>query len=176
MQRIIFLLTIILGLSGCSEIISIPDYRSDINQSHTSFYANQKYQIGKITESPNVEDPAKCRLAGPMVPASGIKYSEYIAQAFQNELKNRKLLDLENGKLIDLDVEAIGVTTASYPGSWSVSVKYTLEGRSNVVNVTHPIFFSNAQARIACPEAAEVFPVVVRLLLEKVLNEIGQNS
>jgi hypothetical protein len=176
MRKIIFLLTISFGLTACSEIITIPDYNSNFNQSQSSANANQKYQIGKITVSPNIEDPAKCRLSGPMVPDSGIKYSEYISQAFQDELKNRYLLDLKTGKYIDLNIEAIDVTTAGQPGSWSISIKYTLEGRSNEVNVTHPIYFSNAQARIACPEAAEEFPAAVRLLLEKILNKIAQSD
>ena len=88
----------------------------------------------------------------------------------------RNLLDLEVGKPIDLHIEAINVMTASDPGNWSISVKYTVAGRSDVANVTHPIHFSNAQASIACPEAAEVFPVAIRLLLEKILSDIAQNG
>lgn len=172
-QRSILFLSIIIGVTGCSEIIPIPAYNPGFTQSPINYHATQKYQVGKVIESPNIEDPTKCRLAGPMVPDSGVKYSEYLSQALQDELDRRNLLDLKSGKLIDLYIEAINVTTASHPGGWSISIKHSLEGRTNVVHITHPIYFSNAQARIACPEAAQEFPVAVRLIIEKLLNEIA---
>lgn len=166
------LLIAALLLTGCETTNSIPYKASTTNviSIQQSLQAQgKKVSVGSITFAPGVEESPLCRLMGPVKVAPGKSLSQYIKEAFQEELFMAQAYQANAPSAIDGRLEALSFSSVS-PASWDI----TLSVKSNAspgytVSVKYP-FETSWTANSACKNVADAFGPAVQELLKQVVT------
>jgi hypothetical protein len=168
------LATVVMAIlvSGCETTNSIPYKASTANviSIQQSLQAQgKKVSVGSVTLSPGVEESPMCRLNGPVKVSPGKSLSQYIKDAFQEELFMAQVYQANAPSVIDGRLEALSFSSVS-PASWDI----TMSVKSNTspgytVSVKYP-FETSWTAYSACKNVADAFGPAVQELLKQVVT------
>ncbi len=159
-------------LAGCETTNSIPYKASTSNIiaiQQTLQAEGKKVSVGKIDLAPGVEESPLCRLSGPVKVAPGKTLSQYIQEAFVEELFAAQVYQPNAASIIDGRLDALSFSSVS-PASWEI----TMTVKSNVspgytVAVKYP-FSTSFSAFAACKNVADAFGPAVQELLKQVVT------
>jgi len=159
-------------VAGCETTNSIPYKASTANviSIQQSLQAQgKKVSVGSVTLAPGVEESPLCRLNGPVKVAPGKSLSQYIKDAFQEELFMAQVYQANAPTVIDGRLEALSFSSVS-PASWNI----TMSVKSNTspgytVSVKYP-FETSWTAYSACKNVADAFGPAVQELLKQVVT------
>jgi len=156
-------------LSGCETTNSIPYKASPSNviAIQQSLQSN-KVSVGDIAMAPGVDERPLCRIMGPVDVAPGKTPSQYIKDAFQEELLMAQAYDIK-GPPIDGRIEELSFSSVS-PAYWQITmtVKSPVDNGYKV-SVKYP-FDTSFSAMGACKNVADAFGPAVQELLKKVVT------
>lgn len=164
--------TFALLILGCETTNSIP-YKpsiSNVISIQQSLQAQgKKVSIGSINLAPDVEESPMCRLNGPVKVAPGKPLSQYIQDAFQEELFMAQVYQTDAPTIIDGRLEALSFRSFP-PASWLI----TMSVKSNTspgytVTIKYP-FDTSLTSASACKNVADAFGPAVQELLKKVVD------
>jgi len=158
-------------LAGCETTNSIPYKASTANViaiQQTFQSQGKKVSLGGVKMAPGVEESPLCRLMGPVQVAPGKSISQYIADAFQEELFMAQVYQPNAPTVIEGHVEALSFSSVS-PAVWNI----TMSVKSNfsqgyTVSVKYP-FDTSWTAYSACKNVADAFGPAVQELLKQVV-------
>ena len=159
-------------LAGCETTNSIPYKTSTSNViaiQQTLQAQGKKVSIGSVMLAPGVDESPLCRLSGPVKVTPGKSISQYIKDAFQEELFLAQAYQVNAPTVIDGRLEALRLSSVS-PASWNI----TMSVKSNysagyTVSVNYP-FETSWTAYSACKNVADAFGPAVQELLKQVVT------
>lgn len=162
-------------LTACETTNSIPYKASTANVisiQQSLQTQGKKVSIGKVSLAPGVEESPLCRLNGPVKVAPGKSLSQYIADAFQEELFMAQVYQPNASTVIEGRIEKLSFSSVS-PASWDIamSVKSNFS-EGYTVNVNYP-FETSWTAYSACKNVADAFGPSVQELLKQVVTHPG---
>ncbi|KDB08350.1 hypothetical protein LIG30_2541 [Burkholderia sp. lig30] len=156
-------------LAGCETTNSIPYKASAANviAIQQSLQSN-KVSVGDIGMAPGIDDSPLCRLMGPVKVAPGKTPSQYIKDAFQEELLMAQAYDVK-GTPIEGRIEELRFSSVS-PAYWQITmaVKSPVD-EGYKVSVKYP-FSTSFTATGACKNVADAFGPAVQELLKQIVT------
>lgn len=156
-------------LTGCETTDSIPYKASAANviAIHESLQSN-KVSVGEFGMAPGVDDSPLCRMMGAIKVAPGKTPSQYIKDAFQEELLMAQAYDVK-GTPIEGRIEEMSFSSVS-PAYWQItmSVQSPVD-KGYKVSVKYP-FDTSFTAMSACKNVADAFGPAVQELLKQVVT------
>lgn len=160
----------ILILTGCSTMTP-PRYSVSVD----NVQALKKYENAQLIFS-DFEQSAtyssNCRLMGPIEPADNLSMPDFVAKAFNDELKMADIYS-ENGTKISGDITNIAFSsiTGLTNGYWDISVKLT-SSNGNSIDVDNKYEFkSGFDAITACNATADALTPAVQDLIKKTVTD-----
>jgi len=169
------MLTTAIVLSGCETTNSIPYDPSTANVitiQNTLRKEGKKVNIGSITLAPGVDESPMCRLNGPIKVAPGKSLTQYIEEAFQEELFMAGVYDVNAGNTIDGTIEKLEFSSVS-PASWDITMSVKSNTSSGYRVSVHYPFDTSWTAYSACRNVANAFGPAVQSLLREVVTHPG---
>ena len=172
MKKIISIAAAILMLSSCSTM-QPPRYAVSIdNIQILKSYEGAKAEIVSLNQpasfSPN------CRLMGPIEPADGLTFSQFISKAFNDEFKMAGLYSTDGIK-ISGDITKIGFSsiTGLTNGYWDIGLRLvSSNGESLSVNKKYT-FRSGFDSITACNATADALSSAVQDLIKATITHPG---
>jgi hypothetical protein len=160
-------------LSGCATTNSIPYKASTSNVisiQQTLGENDKKVSLGNIIFAPGVEESPLCRLMGPVKVAPGKSLSQYVKDAFQEELFLAQVYSPNAASIISGEIQSLSFSSVS-PANWKISMKVSSNNNPNgySVSVDYP-FSTSWDAISACKNVADAFGPAVQELLKQVVS------
>lgn len=158
-------------LTGCETTNSMPYKASTANViaiQQTLQPQGKKVSLGGVKMAPGVEESPLCRLMGPVQVAPGKSISQYIADAFQEELFMAQVYQPNASTVLEGRVEELSFSSVS-PAVWNV--KMSVKSNTSpgyTVSVKYP-FDTSWTAYSACKNVADAFGPAVQELLKQVV-------
>jgi hypothetical protein len=159
-------------LSGCETTNSIPYKASTSNViaiQQNLQAQGKKVSVGAIRFAPGVKEQPLCRLMGPVNVAPGKSLSQYISEAFQEELFMAQVYQTNAPTVIEGRIDSLSFSSVT-PASWNISM--SVKSNNSVgytVNVNYP-FDTSWTAVSACQNVANAFAPAVQPLLRQVVT------
>ena len=179
MEKYLIALTVAtLTIAGCSTTNSVPYKAStsnviEIQQSLGKI--GKEVSLGAVTSSQGIDEAPTCRLMGPVNVASGKTLSQYISDAFQEELFLAGVYSPDskntiNGKITSLDFSSVS------PAYWSVTMDVSSNASKGYSVSTKYPFNTSFDAFSACKNVANAFGPAVQNLLKEVVSHPQFNA
>jgi len=173
MKRILIPSVICLSIiTGCSTTNSVP-YKASTSNIITIQQAlgktGKKVSIGNIIAAKGINESPVCRLMGPVNVAPGKTLSQYIKDAFQEELFLADVYSPNapikiSGTITNLDFSSVS------PANWSISMSVKSSNLAAYsVSAKYP-FNTSFDAYSACKNVANAFGPAVQTLIKKVVS------
>ena len=174
-MKILGLLSIVLVttvLSGCSTTNSMP-YKASINNVvsiQQSLKSEGKFvSVGSITPASGVNESITCRLMGPVKVSPGKSLSQYVKDAFQEELFMAQVYSADSTNIISGTITDLSFSSMS-PANWSISMAVKSDHSTGYsVSIKYP-FSTSFDAYSACKNVANAFGPAVQELLKQVVT------
>ncbi|WP_186204532.1 hypothetical protein [Burkholderia gladioli] len=156
-------------LSGCETTNSIPYKASPANIiAIQQSLQSKKVSVGDIGMAPGLDESPLCRLMGPVKVAPGKTLSQYIKDAFQEELLTAQAYDVK-GVPIEGRIEALSFSSVS-PAYWQITMSVKSPADSGyTVSIKYP-FDTSFTAMGACKNVADAFGPAVQELIRQVVT------
>ena len=169
--RCLFLISIVI-LVGCETTNSIPYKASTANVIAIQQNLDKdstKVSLGTISMAPGVEESPLCRLMGPVVVAPGKTLSQYIKDAFLEELFMAQVYSADapatiSGQITDLSFSSVA------PANWQITMQVSSNNSPGYSVATKYAFNTSWTAYSACQNVADAFGPAVQDLLKKVVT------
>lgn len=165
-------------LGGCQTTNSIPYKASTANIiaiQQSLKQSNKSVSVAGVSMAPGLEESPLCRLAGPIKVAPGKSPTEYIRDAFQEELFAAGVYDPKSANSISGRVEALSFSSVS-PASWTISMSLKSPTSAGYTVTTKYAFDTSWTADAACRNVADAFGPAVQDLLKQVVNHPQFNA
>lgn len=166
-------LAISVTLAGCETTNSIP-YKASTSNVITIQQSMQaqgkKVSLSKVAMAPGLEESPTCRLLGPVKVAPGKSPSQYIKDAFQEELFMAQVYQPNAPNVIEGSIEALSFASIS-PASWSITMKVKSNVSDGYTVTTKYPFDTSWTAYSACKNVADAFGPAVQELLRAVVTD-----
>jgi len=161
-----------LFLSGCSTVNSL-HYKASIENTisiHESLgIQGKKVRITDISLADGVKDSLICRLRGPVEPIPGKSLSEYIKDAFKEELFKANVYSPRSEAQVKATIKEINFSSVS-PAYWKISMDIS-SNYSDGYNTSIKYYFDTSFiAHYACENVTNAFGPAVQELLNKVVS------
>lgn len=156
-------------LTGCETTNSIPYKAAAANViAIQNSLQPKKVSVADIGLAPGVDESPLCRLNGPVKVAPGKTPSQYIRDAFQEELLMAQAYDVK-GVPIEGRIEELRFSSVS-PAFWQITmaVRSTTD-KGYKVSIKYP-FDTSWTAAGACKNVADAFGPAVQELLKQVVT------
>lgn len=168
MKKIV-LLTSILALSACSTM-QPPRYAVSVDNIQELKKHNGAQAQVVVLNQPSSYD-VNCRLMGPIEPADGLSYSQFITKAFNDEFKMAEIYDTTgtqiSGDITHIDFSSVSGVTSGY---WDIGLKLSSSnGASMTVNNRYD-FKSGFDAITACNATADALTPAVQDLIKATVS------
>jgi len=174
MKKII-LLVIMVSLGACSTM-QPPRYSISVdNVQALKKYENANFMVSEFTQSTSFN--SSCRLMGPIEPADGLTFAEFIGKAFNDELKMAGVYS-EKGAKISGDITKVDFSSTSglTNGFWDISIVLKSSNGKSIVATNKYTFKSGFDAITACNATADALsPAVQDLIQNAVTNPEFKN-
>lgn len=158
--------------TGCSTTNSIPYKASTANViaiQQTLESQGKKVSVGKVAMASGVEESPTCRLMGPIKVAPGKALSQYIKEAFVEELFMAKAYSPSSKSVIRAKIENIKFSSVS-PASWEIAMSVRSTSSPGYKVSINYGFDTSWDAYSACKNVADAFGPAVQALLGKVVT------
>ena len=170
------LLFVSLILAACETTNSIPYKASTTNiiaiQQATGAKGS-KVSVGSVELAPGVDESPLCRLAGPIKVSPGKTPSQYIKEAFIEELFAAQAYDPNSANVVTATVEKLAFSSIS-PASWTIGLKIKSTTSPNGYSASVDYKFNTSfTAYGACKNVADAFGPAVQELLKQVVTNPG---
>lgn len=168
MKKIV-IFTSLLALSACSTM-QPPRYAVSVDN-----IQELKKHDGAQAEVVMLNQPSSydvnCRLMGPIEPADGLSYSQFITKAFNDEFKMAEIYDTTgtkiSGDITHIDFSSVSGVTSGY---WDIGLKLSSSnGASMSVNNRYD-FKSGFDAITACNATADALTPAVQDLIKATVS------
>lgn len=159
-------------LTGCETTNSIPYKASTENViaiQQTMQARNKKVSLGSVTMKPGVTESPMCRLMGPVKVAPGKTPTQYIREAFQEELFMAQAYAPDSPTVIDATVDTLSFSSVS-PANWEIAMSVKSNQSPGYTVVTTYPFATSFSAYSACKNVADAFGPAVQALLKQVVT------
>lgn len=157
------------NLSGCVSV-NAKAYQPDIltvNQLKSSLKNN--VSVGTVKLEQGDTNKILCRLAGDVYLPDKMTYSQYIKQAFEEQLlAANKLADKSSDKALNVDLKAVDFSTVE--GSWTISANISVNDNSPIFIKSVYDFGTSFVAYAACKSAGQAFEGAVAHFINQVLT------
>lgn len=170
--RVIAVIGLIGFLVGCETTNSIPYKASTSNViaiQQSLQVQGKKVSIGNIQMAPGVEESLLCRLMGPVKVSPGKSLSQYIEDAFQEELFMAQVYQPNAPATIEGRVESISFSSVS-PANWEIALSVRSNVSPGYTVKTKYVFDTSFSAYSACKNVADAFAPAVQDLLKAVVT------
>jgi hypothetical protein len=156
-------------LAGCETTNSIPYKASPSNViAIQQSLQSTKVSVGDVGLAPGVEESPMCRMMGEVKVAPGKTPSQYIKDAFQEELLMAQAYDVK-GPAIEGRIEELSFSSVS-PAYWQIAMSVKSPANKGYkVSVKYP-FDTSFTAMGACKNVADAFGPAVQELLKQVVT------
>ena len=162
-------------LSGCETTNSLP-YKASTNNVMTiqksMGSAGKKAKISSIFLAPGVEENLTCRLMGPVKVTPGKTLSQYIEEAFQEELFLAGVYDADSSNMLEGEVLKLEFSSVA-PANWLISLMVKSNNSPGYTVTTDYKFGTSFSAYSACKNVADAFGPAVQQLLKQVVSDPG---
>lgn len=159
-------------LTGCQTTNSIPYKASTTNiiSIQQSLQAQgKKVAVAGVSMAPGLEESPLCRLNGPIKVAPGKTPTEYIKDAFIEELFAAGAYDPKSPNAISGRIEALSFSSVS-PANWIISMSVKSPNSAGYSVSTKYAFDTSWTADAACRNVADAFGPAVQDLLKQVVT------
>ena len=169
MKKIVFMAVASLMLSACS---TMPPPRYAVSADNFQKLKNYKgVKVEMVSLNRLVDFNANCRIMGPIEPADGLTFSQFICKAFNDEFKMAELYSTDgikiSGDITKIEFSSItGVTN----GYWDIGLRLdSSNGQSLSVRNKHT-FRSGFDAMTACNATANALSSAVQDLIKATIT------
>lgn len=166
-----------LFLAGCSTTNSVPYKASTSNVitiQQSLGKSGKKVSLGEVAAK-GINEAPTCRLAGPVNVAPGKTLSQYIKDAFQEELFLAGVYSPNSKNVINGTITALDFSSVS-PASWTVTMSVSSNVSSGYSVSSNYPFNTSFDAYSACKNVANAFGPAVQNLLKQVVSHSQFNS
>lgn len=164
--------SVILFTEGCSTTNSVPYKASTSNVitiQQSLGKSGKKVSLGSITAAKGINEAPVCRLMGPVNVAPGKTLSQYIKDAFQEELFLAGVYSPNAPSVINATITSLDFSSVS-PASWKISMAVKSNNSSGYsVSANYP-FNTSFDAYSACKNVANAFGPAVQTLIKKIVT------
>ncbi len=172
MKNIIFISAVVLLLSACSTM-QPPRYSVSVdNIQKLKTFGNVQSKVVSLSNSAKFD--SNCRLMGPIEPADGLSFSQFISKAFNDEFKMANVYS-ENGTKITGNITALEFSsmTGLTNGYWNIGLNLTSSNGQSMSISNKYNFKSGFDAITACNATADALSPAVQDLIKATLNNPG---
>ncbi|WP_045856551.1 hypothetical protein [Teredinibacter purpureus] len=165
----IFLLVIMVSLAACSTM-QPPRYSISVdNVQALKEYENVSLMVSDFTQSTPFN--SSCRLMGPIEPADGLTFPEFIGKAFNDELKMAGIYS-ETGTKISGDITKVDFSSTSglTNGFWDISIVLKSSNGNSIAASNKYTFKSGFDAITACNATADALSPAVQDLIQSAVT------
>lgn len=157
---------------GCSTTNSIP-YKASIanvvSLQQVLKAGGIKISVGNIHTASGIEENLMCRLMGPVKVAPGKSLSQYIKEAFEEELFLAQVYSPNAPVAIDGRIEELSFSSIS-PANWKISMNVKSNKHPGYTVSVNYGFNTSFDAWSACKNVADAFGPAVQELLKRVVT------
>ena len=169
MKKLFISLVLVTTLAACSTMQPARYSISVDNVQALKKYEDASLMISEFTQSTSFN--SACRLMGPIEPADGLTFSEFISKAFNDELKMAGVYS-ESGVKISGDITKVDFSSSSglVNGFWDIAVTLTSSNGSALSTQNKYTFKSGYDAITACNATADALAPAVQDLIQKAVT------
>ncbi len=164
--------SMLLLATGCSTTNSVPYKASTSNVisiQQSLGKTGKKVSINNISAAQGINESPVCRLMGPVNVAPGKTLSQYIKDAFQEELFLAGVYSPNSPSVISATITSLDFSSVS-PASWDITMAIKSNNSSGYsVSAMYP-FNTSFDAYSACKNVANAFGPAVQTLIKKVVT------
>jgi hypothetical protein len=167
-----FVISCALLITGCATTNSIPYKASTSNVitiQNTFKSTNLKVTLGEFSIANGVEQELNCRLLGPVKVAPGKTLTNYIKDAFIEELFMAQAYDTAASVKINGVIEKIAFSSVS-PANWEIVMRVSSNKSAGYTVDVKYDYETSFAAYSACRNVADAFAPTVQELLKKVVT------
>lgn len=164
------LLFAITFITACSTM-QPPRYSISVdNVQALKKYDSAEVKISDFSQSSSFN--SACRLMGPIEPADGLTFSEFIKKAFNDEFKMADIYS-ENGTTISGDITKIDFSSSSglTNGFWDIALKLESSNGNSLVASNKYKFKSGFDAVTACNATADALSPAIQDLIQSAVTD-----
>ena len=165
MKKIVFMAVALLMLSACSTM-QPPRYAISVdNIQKLKSYEGVKAEVVSLNQSANFSP--NCRLMGPIEPADGLTFSQFISKAFNDEFKMAGLYSTDGIKLYgDITKIEFSSITGLTNGYWDIGLRLDSSNGQSLSVSNKYTFKSGFDAITACNATADALSPAVQDLIK----------
>ena len=165
----IFILLMIASLAACSTM-QPPRYSISVdNVQALKKFEDASLMVSEFTQSTSFN--SSCRLMGPIEPADGLTFPEFIGKAFNDELKMARIYS-EEGTKISGDITKVDFSSTSglTNGFWDIAITLKSSNGKTLQATNKYTFKSGFDAITACNATADALSPAVQDLIKKAVT------
>ena len=169
MKKILLIAMATLLLSSCSTM-QPPRYAISVdNIQKLKSYEGAKVEIVSLNQIADFN--SNCRLMGPIEPADGLTFPQFISKAFNDELKMANLYSTDGTKISgDITKVEFSSTTGLTNGYWDIAVRLNSSNGNNISANNKYTFKSGFDAITACNATADALSPAVQDLIKALVS------
>lgn len=170
-MAMIFVLSIL--MYGCATTNSIPYKASTANVvslQQTLKPEGIKVTVGEIAAADGVEESVMCRMMGPVKVAPGKTLSQYIKEAFEEELFMAQVYDPNSQIVLNGRIEQLSFSSIA-PANWKITLSISSNRNPGYTVAVDYKFNTSFDAWSACRNVADAFGPAVQELLKQVVSD-----
>lgn len=170
MKKLFLSLALVIALAACSTM-QPPRYSISVdNVQALKKYENANLMISEFVQTSSFN--AGCRMMGPIEPADGLTFPEFISKAFNDELKMAGIYS-ESGTKISGDITKVDFSSISglTNGFWDIAVTLNSSNGNSLSAQNKYTFKSGFDAITACNATADALSPAVQDLIKKAVTD-----
>ena len=175
MKNVILVALILIVITGCSTM-QPPRYSVSVdNMQILKIYEGTKVQVSSLNLQTKFD--ANCRLMGPIEPADGLSFTDFMKKAFNDELKMAEIYSSEGiqitGDITQLEFSSmVGLTNGTWDIAWDL-----ISSNGNTLSISNQYQFkSGFDAITACNATADALTPAVQDLIKATVSHSEFNK
>ena len=169
MKKILLMAMATVLLSSCSTM-QPPRYAISVdNIQKLKAYDGTKVELSSLNQS--VKFDSNCRLMGPIEPADGLTFPQFISKAFNDELKMANIYSTDgvkiSGEIAKVEFSSVTGLTNGY---WDIGLNLKSSNGNNLSVSNKYTFKSGFDAITACNATADALSPAVQDLIKALVN------
>jgi hypothetical protein len=170
MKKLFALTITLLMLSACSTM-QPPRYAVSVdNIQQLKTFKGAKTEMVSLTQPERIS--VNCRLMGPVEPADGLSYAQFISKAFNDEFKMADIHSTDGTKITgSITKVKFSSTTGLTSGYWDIGLELKSSNGESLASENKYSFKSGFDAITACNATADALSPAVQDLIKATIND-----
>lgn len=170
MKKLFVLTTTLLMLSACSTM-QPPRYAVSVdNIQQLKTFKGAKTEMVSLTQPESIS--VNCRLMGPVEPADGLSYAQFISKAFNDEFKMADIHSTDGTKITgSITKVKFSSVTGLTSGYWDIGLELKSSNGESLASENKYSFKSGFDAITACNATADALSPAVQDLIKATIND-----